>query len=133
MAFAVRWTRRWATARTRRPACRFTASTANAASRRPEQLKGLDALVFDIQDVGCRFYTYISTMGLCMEAAAEAGIEFIVLDRANPINGVTIEGPVLTEKTSFVGFHPIPLRYGMTMGELARMFNGNAKPTPSSP
>jgi CubicO group peptidase (beta-lactamase class C family) len=83
-----------------------------------EQLKGLDALVFDIQDVGCRFYTYPATMGLCMEAAAEAGIEFIVLDRANPIDGVTIDGPVLTEKTSFVGFHPTPLRYAMTLGEL---------------
>ncbi len=88
-----------------------------------EQLKGLDALVFDIQDVGCRFYTYPATMGLCMEAAAEAGIEFIVLDRANPIDGVTIDGPVLTEKTTFVGFHATPLRYAMTMGELARMYN----------
>jgi len=92
-----------------------------------EQLKGLDALVFDIQDVGCRFYTYTSTMGLCMEAAAEAGIAYIVLDRVNPINGSTIDGPVLTEKTSFVGFHPIPLRYGMTIGELARMFNAERK------
>ena len=92
-----------------------------------EQLKGLDALVFDIQDVGCRFYTYTSTMGLCMEAAAEAGIEFIVLDRANPIDGVTIDGPVLTGKTSFVGFHPKPLRYAMTMGELARMYNAERK------
>lgn len=91
------------------------------------QLKGLDALVFDIQDIGCRFYTYTSTMGLCMEAAAEAGIEFIVLDRANPIDGVTIDGPVLTEKTSFVGFHPTPLRYAMTMGELARMYNAERK------
>jgi uncharacterized protein YbbC (DUF1343 family)/CubicO group peptidase (beta-lactamase class C family) len=92
-----------------------------------EQLKGLDALVFDIQDVGCRFYTYPATMGLCIEAAAEAGIEFIVLDRANPIDGVTIDGPVLTEKTSFVGFHPTPLRYAMTMGELARMYNVERK------
>jgi uncharacterized protein YbbC (DUF1343 family)/CubicO group peptidase (beta-lactamase class C family) len=93
----------------------------------PEQLKGLDTLVFDIQDVGCRFYTYPATMGLCMEAAAEAGIEFIVLDRANPIDGVTIDGPVLTEKTSFVGFHPTPLRYAMTMGELAKMYNEERK------
>ncbi|MGC3958398.1 MAG: DUF1343 domain-containing protein [Verrucomicrobiota bacterium] len=92
-----------------------------------EQLKGLDALVFDIQDVGCRFYTYTSTMGLCMEAAAEAGIEFILLDRANPIDGVTIDGPVLTEKTSFVGFHAKPLRYAMTMGELAKMYNEERK------
>jgi uncharacterized protein YbbC (DUF1343 family) len=92
-----------------------------------DQLKGLDALVFDIQDVGCRFYTYTSTMGLCMEAAAEAGIEFILLDRANPIDGVTIDGPVLTEKTSFVGFHAKPLRYAMTMGELAKMYNEERK------
>lgn len=92
-----------------------------------EQLLGLDALVFDIQDIGCRFYTYTSTMGLCMEAAAEAGIEFIVLDRANPIDGVTIDGPVLTEKTSFVGFHAKPLRYAMTMGELAQMYNVERK------
>jgi uncharacterized protein YbbC (DUF1343 family) len=92
-----------------------------------EQLKGLDALVFDIQDVGCRFYTYPATMGLCLEATAEAGIEFIVLDRVNPINGVTIDGPVLTEKTSFVGFHPVPLRYAMTIGELARMYNVERK------
>lgn len=93
----------------------------------PEQLKGLDALVFDIQDVGCRFYTYTSTMGLCMEAAAEAGIEFIVLDRVNPIDGVTVDGPVLVGATSFVGFHPTPLRYAMTMGELARMYNVERK------
>ncbi len=93
----------------------------------PEQLHGLDALVFDIQDVGCRFYTYTSTMGLCLEAAAEAGIEFIVLDRVNPIDGVTMDGPVLTGPTSFVGFHPVPLRYAMTMGELARMFNAERK------
>jgi uncharacterized protein YbbC (DUF1343 family)/CubicO group peptidase (beta-lactamase class C family) len=86
-------------------------------------LKDLDALVLDLQDVGCRFYTYTSTMGLCLEAAGEAGIEFIVLDRVNPINGVTLDGPVLTQKTTFVGFHPVPLRYAMTIGELARMFN----------
>src|SRR6185436_20097676 len=88
----------------------------------PEQLSQLDALVFDIQDIGCRFYTYISTLGLSMEAAAKAGIKFFVLDRVNPINGVTIDGPVLTEKTSFVAFHPLPLRHGMTVGELAQMF-----------
>ncbi|HWI58464.1 MAG TPA: exo-beta-N-acetylmuramidase NamZ domain-containing protein [Bacillota bacterium] len=94
-----------------------------ARKPKPEQLQGLDALVFDIQDVGCRFYTYTSTMGLCLEAAAEAGIKYFVLDRVNPLNGVAVDGPVLTEKTSFVGFHPVPLRYGMTIGELARMFN----------
>jgi len=87
-----------------------------------DQLADIDALVFDIQDVGCRFYTYISTLGHCMNAANKAGIKFFVLDRVNPINGVTIDGPVLAGKTSFVGYHPIPLRYGMTEGELAQMF-----------
>lgn len=89
----------------------------------PEQLAGLDALVFDIQDVGCRFYTYISTMGLAMEAAARAGKKFFVLDRVNPINGVTLDGPVLAGATGFTAFHPLPVRHGMTVGELARMFN----------
>jgi uncharacterized protein YbbC (DUF1343 family) len=89
----------------------------------PEQLRALDALVFDIQDIGCRFYTYISTMGLAMEAAAKAGKRFFVLDRVNPINGVTLDGPVLAGETSFTGFHPIPVRHGLTVGELARMFN----------
>jgi uncharacterized protein YbbC (DUF1343 family)/CubicO group peptidase (beta-lactamase class C family) len=88
-----------------------------------EQLKDIDALVFDIQDVGCRFYTYTSTLGLCLEAAGENGKKMFVLDRVNPINARTIEGPVLNGATSFVGFHPVPLRYGMTMGELALMFN----------
>lgn len=90
---------------------------------KPEQLRDLDALVFDIQDIGCRFYTYISTMGLAMEAAAENHIPFIVLDRVNPITGSAVDGPVLTGETSFVGFHQLPLRHGMTVGELARMFN----------
>jgi uncharacterized protein YbbC (DUF1343 family)/CubicO group peptidase (beta-lactamase class C family) len=93
----------------------------------PEQLNGLDALVFDIQDIGCRFYTYISTMGLAMEAAAEAGLEFHVLDRLNPINGMDVEGPVLDGETDFVGFHPIPIRHGMTVGELALMFRDEKK------
>jgi len=88
-----------------------------------EQLEDIDALVFDIQDVGCRFYTYTSTMGLTLEAAGEFGKKYFVLDRVNPINGTAIEGPVLEGKTSFVGFHTIPLRYGMTIGELAKMFN----------
>lgn len=88
-----------------------------------EQLKDIDALVFDIQDVGCRFYTYTSTMGLTLEAAGEQGKKYFVLDRANPINGMQIDGPVLEGKTSFVGFHTVPLRYGMTIGELAQMFN----------
>lgn len=89
----------------------------------PEQLKGIDCLVYDIQDVGCRFYTYTSTMGLGLEAAAAAGIPFFVLDRINPITGNLVDGPVLSGNTSFVGFHKIPLRYGMTIGELAKMFN----------
>ena len=88
-----------------------------------EQLRELDALVYDIQDVGCRFYTYESTLGLALEAAGKAGVKFFVLDRVNPINGVTIDGPVLEGKTSFVAYHPIPLRHGMTVGELAGMFN----------
>ena len=94
-------------------------------NRKPtlEQLRDIDALVFDIQDVGCRFYTYTSTLGLTLEAAGETGKKYFVLDRVNPINGVTVDGPVLTGKTSFVGFHQVPLRYGMTIGELAQMFN----------
>ncbi len=90
----------------------------------PEQLQGLDALVLDIQDVGCRFYTYTTTMAKVMEAAAANGKKCFVLDRVDPINGVTIDGPVLKEPPTFVGYHRVPLRYGMTIGELARMFNG---------
>ena len=89
----------------------------------PEQLARLDALVFDIQDIGCRFYTYISTMGLCMEAAAKAGLKFIILDRLNPINGSSVQGPVHHGDQEFIAFHSIPLRHGMTVGELAGMFN----------
>ena len=89
----------------------------------PEQLANLDALVFDIQDIGCRFYTYISTMGNSMQAAAQAGKKFFVLDRVNPINGVKIEGPILKGEETFTGWHTIPVRYAMTVGELARMFN----------
>jgi uncharacterized protein YbbC (DUF1343 family) len=89
----------------------------------PEQLRDLDALVFDIQDIGCRFYTYPSTMALCLEAARKAKLKFFVLDRVNPINGVAIEGPMHVGKREFVAFHHVPLRHGMTVGELARMFN----------
>ena len=94
------------------------------ASREPsaEQLKTVDALVFDIQDIGTRFYTYISTMGLAMKAAAAHDKKFFVLDRPNPIGGLQIQGPVLDDGLqSFVGFHTIPVRHGMTTGELARM------------
>ena len=94
---------------------------------KPEQLRGLDALVFDIQDIGCRFYTFVSTMGNCMEAAADAGLDFVVLDRVNPINGAQVEGPILAAKTSFIAFHPITIRHGMTVGELARLFQAERK------
>lgn len=92
----------------------------------PEMLKGLDALVFDIADVGVHFYTYETTMAYAMEAAAKAGIPYYVLDRPNPITGVHVEGPLLdAANTSFVGYMPgEPVRHGMTMGELAKMFNG---------
>ncbi|MEM9479665.1 MAG: DUF1343 domain-containing protein [Verrucomicrobiota bacterium] len=95
-----------------------------ASRKKPtkEQLTGIDALVFDIQDIGCRFYTYISTMGLCMEAAEDAGIRFVVLDRVNPIGGNVVDGPVLDGERSFTGFHEIPVRHGMTVGEMARLF-----------
>jgi uncharacterized protein YbbC (DUF1343 family) len=90
----------------------------------PEMLRGVDALVFDIQDVGARFYTYAATMAYAMEAAAKTGIPFYVLDRPNPIGGIKIEGPMLdADKTSFTGYMPMPVRHGMTMGELARYFN----------
>jgi len=91
----------------------------------PQMLKGVDVLVYDIQDIGSRSYTYISTMGAAMEAAAEAGIEFMVLDRPNPLTGLRVEGRPLDPRfASFVGKYPIPYVYGMTCGELARMING---------
>ena len=95
-------------------------------TRRPtdEMLQGIDALVFDIQDAGVRFYTYTATMGYCMEEAAKRHIAFYVLDRPNPIGGEIIEGPMLDpDKTSFVAYYPLPVRYGLTIGELAQLFN----------
>ncbi|WLR57596.1 DUF1343 domain-containing protein [Mesobacillus subterraneus] len=90
----------------------------------PEMLENIDVLLFDIQDVGTRFYTYIYTMAYAMEAAKENDIPFIVLDRPNPLGGDKVEGPVLeTEYKSFVGNYEIPLRHGMTVGELAKLFN----------
>jgi uncharacterized protein YbbC (DUF1343 family) len=90
----------------------------------PEMIAGLDVLLFDIQDVGTRFYTYLSTLHYVMESAAEHGIPLIVLDRPNP-NGALTDGPILdTNFRSFVGMHPIPLAHGMTLGELAAMING---------
>ncbi len=90
----------------------------------PEDIKDLDIIIYDIQDVGARFYTYISTMHYVMEACAENGVSFLVLDRPNP-NGFYVDGPVLDmELRSFVGMHPIPIVHGMTVAELARMING---------
>jgi uncharacterized protein YbbC (DUF1343 family) len=98
--------------------------------RRPtaEMLRDLDTLVFDIQDIGARFYTYITTMGYAMEEAAARGIRFIVLDRPNPINGQQVEGPVADpDALSFTAYHSIPIRHGMTIGELALLFNAERK------
>lgn len=93
-----------------------------------ETLRGVDTLVFDIQDAGCRFYTYISTLGLVMEAAAEHKLRLVVLDRPNPLGGVAVAGPVRDPgRSSFVAYHDIPIRHGMTVGELARMYNAERK------
>lgn len=91
----------------------------------PEMLKDIDVLVYDIQDIGCRSFTYISTMGLAMEAAAENGKEFVVLDRPNPLGGIKIEGNLTEDDcVSFVSQFKIPYLYGLTAGELALMLNG---------
>ena len=90
---------------------------------KPEHLQDLDALVYDPQDIGCRFYTYPSTMGLAIEAAAENAKQIFVLNRVNPITGTMIDGPMLAEKPTFVGFYKVPLRHGLTVGELAKMYN----------
>ena len=96
----------------------------NNKKPKPEQLVGIDVVVFDLQDVGARFYTYISSLHYIMEACAENNIPLFVLDRPNP-NGAIVDGPMLEkEYTSFVGMHPIPLLHGMTIGEYARMING---------
>lgn len=91
----------------------------------PEQMADVDYVIFDLQDVGCRFYTYLSTLHYVMEACAERGIQLIVLDRPNP-NGHYVDGPVLdtARYRSFVGMHPVPVVYGMTIGEYAKMING---------
>ena len=91
---------------------------------KPAQLNGIDMMLFDLQDVGARFYTYISSLHYVMEACAENGIPLIILDRPNP-NGNIVDGPLLEKEfTSFVGMHPIPLLHGMTIGEYAKMING---------
>lgn len=99
-------------------------------TRRPtdQMLQGLDAIVYDIQDAGVRFYTFITTMAYAMEAAAQHHVAFYVLDRPDPLNGITIEGPMLDrDKLNFVGYFPMPVRYAMTLGELAQMFNEENK------
>ena len=111
---------------TREPGTGLPVHSLYGATLRPtkDMLHGLDALVFDIQDVGVRFYTYITTMGYAMEAAAENGILFFVLDRPNPISGSFVQGPTMEQNfKSFTGYFPMPIRHGMTVGELAKMFN----------
>jgi uncharacterized protein YbbC (DUF1343 family) len=99
-------------------------------TRRPTDamLQGIDTLIFDIQDAGVRFYTYITTLAYCMEEAAKHHIMFFVFDRPDPLGGEMIEGPMLDhDRLSFTGYFPMPVRYGMTMGELAQMFNAENK------
>ncbi len=104
----------------------------NNKKPKPEQLEGIDILVFDLQDVGARFYTYISSLHYVMEACAENNIPLLVLDRPNP-NGTIIDGPILeTEHKSFVGMHEIPVLHGMTIGEYAKMINGEKWLNPST-
>ena len=115
-----------ASRRKRRRGKKLTVHSLYGEHRRPtaEMLNGLDVLVFDIQDIGTRFYTYATTMSLSMESAAEAGIEFVVLDRPNPITGTIVEGPVLAERFGGLpSYHFVPVRHGMTMGEIARFSN----------
>jgi uncharacterized protein YbbC (DUF1343 family) len=97
-----------------------------AETRRPtdSMLQGIDTLVFDVQDAGVRFYTYLTTMGYCMEEAAKHNIGFYVLDRPNPLGGEIVEGPMLdADKTSFTAYFPLPVRYGLTIGEIAKFLN----------
>ncbi|WP_422926224.1 exo-beta-N-acetylmuramidase NamZ domain-containing protein [Singulisphaera sp. PoT] len=99
-------------------------------TRKPsaEQLEGLDVLVYDIQDIGVRYYTYISTLGLVLEAAREKGLAVMVLDRPNPIGGLAVSGPVRDpDLASFIAYHELPVRHGMTVGELARLYNTERK------
>jgi len=103
-------------------------STVDSLRPRPERLDGLDAVVFDIQDVGARYYTYVYTMALAMEACAKAGVRFVVLDRPNPLGGERVEGNLVEPGfRSFVGLYPLPNRHGMTVGELARLLNAEER------
>lgn len=109
------------------PETGLTVHSLYGETRRPtaESLQGIDTLVFDAQDIGVRFYTYVSTMAMCMEEAARHRIKFVVLDRPNPITGTRVSGPVLDKsyEGQFISYFPLPLTHGMTIGELARMFN----------
>ena len=112
----------------RDPATGLTVHSLYGPTRKPtaEMLRGLDALVFDMQDIGVRSYTYVSCMALCMEAAGENGLEFFVLDRPNPLGGLRVEGPPIEARwKSYVGQLPVPYVHGMTVGELAQMANAN--------
>lgn len=103
-------------------------STAESLRPRAEWLEGLDVVVFDIQDVGARYYTYLYTLALAMEACAKAGVRFVVLDRPNPLGGERVEGNLVEVGfRSFVGLYPLPNRHGMTLGELARMLNAEER------
>ncbi|HVP65755.1 MAG TPA: DUF1343 domain-containing protein [Anaeromyxobacteraceae bacterium] len=114
--------------RTGLPAHSLYGRTAESLRPTRVQLSGLDALCFDIQDVGARYYTYQSTMLLCMEAAAEAGLRFLVLDRPNPLGGREVEGPALRAGfESFCGLHDVAVRHGMTVGELALLYRAERK------
>ncbi len=111
---------------TKEPSTGLPVHSLYGESLRPtdEMMQGIDALVFDIQDAGVRFYTYTVTMAYCMEEAAKRNIPFFVLDRPNPLGGEIIEGPMLdADKTNFVAYFPLPVRYALTIGELAQLFN----------
>src|SRR5215831_8037359 len=109
------------------PCVSLYGSTVESLKPHPEDLEGLDALVFDIQDVGARYYTYIWTMLLAMEASAEAGLRFIVCDRPNPIGGAVEGAPQDSDHLTFVGLHPVSVRHGMTAGEMARLLASERK------
>ena len=107
------------------PAVSLYGTTFESLSPTPEQLAGIDVLLFDIQDVGARYYTYAATMALCMRVAGASGVKVVVLDRPNPIGGVAVEGGGLDQGLeNFCGLYPVPQRHGMTLGELARLYNG---------
>ena len=107
------------------PAVSLYGTTFESLSPAPEQLSGVDVLLFDVQDVGARYYTYAATMALCMRAAGASGVKVVVLDRPNPIGGVAVEGGGLDQGLeNLCGLYPVPQRHGMTLGELARLYKG---------